>query len=60
MLRPRTLGKIVIGVAIVFSLSTSLLFALEVGDDDLYLGFRAIAYAIMGLTFATIYRYFED
>jgi hypothetical protein len=60
MLRPRTLGKIVIGVLIVCSLMVAMLFALEVKNDTFYKGFRAITYAIMGLTFATIYRYFED
>jgi hypothetical protein len=60
MLRPRTLGKIVIGVLIVCALMASLIFAFEVKDDTVYKGYRAVTYAIMALTFATIYRYFED
>jgi hypothetical protein len=60
MLRPRTLGKIVVGVMIVCCLMVALLFAIEVRSDSVYKGYRAVTYAIMGLTFATIYRYFED
>ena len=60
MLRPRTWGKIAIGVLVFCCLMVAFLFALEVGRDSLYKGARAIAYAIMALTFATLYRYFED
>lgn len=60
MLRPRTLGKIVVGVLVVSALMSAFVFALEVKQDTLYKGARAITYGIMGLTFATIYRYFED
>ena len=60
MLRPRTLGKIAVGVLVFCCLTTAFLFALEVNEDTLYKGFRSITYAIMGLTFATLYRYFED
>lgn len=60
MLRPRTLGKIVVGVLIVCALLVALLFALQVDENEIYLGYRAITYAIMALTFATIYRYVED
>ena len=61
MLRPRTLGKIVIGVLMLVAMLTAWLFALEMDKtEELYKGFRAITYAIIGLTFATIYRYFED
>jgi hypothetical protein len=61
MLRPRTLGKIVLGVAVFCCLATAFLFALGVKNEETYYkGFRAITYAIMGLTFATLYRYFED
>ena len=61
MLRPRTLGKIVIAILIVAALATSFLFVLETGGtDELYKGARAITYAIIALTFATVYRYFED
>ena len=60
MLRPRTLGKITVVVLMLAALITAWLFALEVKELTLYKGFRAITYAIMALTFATIYRYFED
>lgn len=60
MLRPRTLGKIGIGVLVFCCLATAFLFALEVSKDELYKGMRAITYAVMALTFATLYRYFED
>jgi hypothetical protein len=54
------LGKIVVAIATICCLLVALLFALEVKDTELYKGTRAITYAIMALTFATIYRYFED
>jgi len=60
MLRPRAIGKIVIIVLVIVCLLTSLLFALEVDVQDLYKGLRAITYAVMALTFATLYRYLED
>jgi hypothetical protein len=60
MLRPRTVGKITILVLMLLSLAVSLLFALEVDGETLYKGHRAITYAIMALTFATLYRYVED
>jgi hypothetical protein len=60
MLRPRTLGKIVIAVLVIICLLTALIFALEAGEKDLYKGVRAIIYTLMALTFATLYRYFED
>ena len=60
MLRPRTLGKIAMGVLVFCCLATAFLFALEVKEATLYKGMRAITYAVMGLTFATLYRYFED
>jgi hypothetical protein len=60
MLRPRTLGKIVVAILLICCLLVALLFALEVKEAELYKGARAITYAIMALTFATVYRYFED
>jgi len=60
MLRPRTLGKIVIIILLVCSMLAALIFALEVGEEEIYKGTRAITYALMGLIFATLYRYFED
>lgn len=60
MMRPRTLGKIVVVILIIVCVLSSFLFALEVDEESLYKGTRSITYAIIALTFATIYRYFED
>jgi len=61
-MRPRTLGKIVIGVLTFCALFMAFLYAMashnEVGE--MFQAFRGITYAIMALTFATLYRYFED
>jgi hypothetical protein len=60
-MRPRTLGKIVVGVIIVASVLAAVIFALESPEQaEIYKSFRAVTYAILSLTFATIYRYFED
>lgn len=60
-MRPRTLGKIVIGVLTAVCLLVALVFALESPEQaDMYKSFRAVTYAIMALTFATLLRYFED
>ncbi len=60
-MRPRTLGKIVIVVLIVACVLTAVIFALASPDPEkIYKSFRAVTYAILALTFATIYRYFED
>lgn len=58
-MRPRTLGKIVIAVLLVMSLLAALIYAMQT-PDGVHDSARAIAYAIMALTFATVYRYFED
>jgi hypothetical protein len=58
-MRPRTLGKIVIAVLMVMCLLTSLIYAITHGataQDNA----RAVTFAIMALTFATLYRYVED
>ncbi len=60
MLRPRTLGKIVVGVLTLCCMVTSLLYAISVHEATLYYGARAITYALLALTLATVYRYFED
>ena len=61
-MRPRTLGKIVVAVLTFCALVTAFAFALSSPKEtaDIYKSFRAITYAIMALTFATLYRYFED
>lgn len=61
MLRPRTIGKIVVVVIMLATLTTAFLYAVSTDDQtQLYRGVRAVAYAIIGLSFATVYRYFED
>lgn len=59
-MRPRTLGKIVIAVLLVVALLAGLIYAMQTPDNVVHDSARAIAYAIMALTFATVYRYFED
>ena len=61
-MRPRTLGKIFIGVLTGSLLIVAFIYALESPKDitGYYKCFRAIAYAVMSLTCATLYRYFED
>jgi len=61
-MRPRTLGKIVIAVATVSFLIVAFVYALESPNEtkEMYKAFRGITYAVMALTFATLYRYFED
>lgn len=61
-MRPRTLGKIVIAVLTFVALATAFLYALASPREtaEMYKAFRGITYAVMALTFATLYRYFED
>ena len=59
-MRPRTLGKIVVAVLMVCALLVAILFALGVDTENLHKGYRAVTYAIIALTFAVLYRYFED
>ena len=60
-MRPRTLGKIVFATLAVICLLVALIYALASPDlEHLYKSLRGITYAVMALTFATIYRYFED
>ncbi len=62
-MRPRTLGKIVIGVFCVMALLTALIYAVTHGGDQLEEVHRigkALTFAVMAVTFAVLYRYFED
>lgn len=61
-MRPRMLGKIVVVAMMVACLSVALIYTSESykGTEEIYKSFRAITYAIMALTFATVYRYLED
>ena len=61
MLRPRTLGKIVIAVLMVCFLLVALIYALKSPEPkEIYHSYRAITFAVMALAFAKIYEYFED
>ena len=60
-MHPRTLGKIVVGLLLVVCMLVALIYTSESPrPEEAYKSLRAITYAIMGLTFATLYRYFED
>ncbi len=61
-MRPRTLGKIAIGVLTVVCLLTALIYALHSPEapDKYYKMWRGLTFAIMALTFATLWRYVED
>lgn len=61
-MRPRTMGKIAVAVFCVLCILTALIYASKSIDttDELYKSIRGVTYAILSLTFATLYRYFED
>jgi len=60
-MRPRTVGKIVMAVLTVLFVTLAFIYALNTDkNEDLYHGFRAVCAAILALTAATCYRYFED
>jgi hypothetical protein len=60
-MRPRALFRIIVGLCTAAALITALIFAVQSPhEEQIYRSFRAITYAIMALTFATLYRYFED
>ena len=52
--------KIVIAVLGIACLGLALLSTLTVARDEIQRGYRAVSYAVMALTFAVSYRYFED
>ncbi|MFP4027417.1 MAG: hypothetical protein ACLFWL_06465 [Candidatus Brocadiia bacterium] len=60
-MRRRTIGKIVIGVLAIALAILTFNYIHKVGPgEQVYEGFRAIAFAILSLTATTAYRYFED
>jgi len=60
-MRPRNLGKITVSVLMVVCILVAFIYALQHPEPDkIYKSIRAITYAVLALTFATIYRYFED
>ena len=60
-MRGRTIGKIVVGFVTVLFVVLSFLYIRKASEPDRVCeGARAITYAILALTAATFYRYFED
>jgi len=60
-MRVRMAARIVVGVAIILFVTLAFIFALVTEDaDDIHHGFRAVCAAVLALTAATCYRYFED
>ena len=60
-MRGRTVGKIVVGFVTVLFVVLCYMSIRKASDPDrVFEGARAIAYAILALTAATFYRYFED
>jgi hypothetical protein len=60
-MRPRSLGKIVVGTLCVVCILTALIYAIHSPPlEDIYRSLRGITYGVLALTFATLYRYFED
>jgi hypothetical protein len=60
-MRPRSIGKIVVGTLCVVCILTALIYAIQSPDpDEIYKSIRGISYGVLALTFATLYRYFED
>ena len=61
-MRPRTLGRIVVATLAVIALIMAFLAALASPTEtrEMYRALRGVTYGLMALTFATLYRYFED
>ena len=61
-MRPRTIGKIVIGVLIFLSVAIAIDKGIRTPDTELeyWKHFHAVTFAVLSVTFAILYRYFED
>ncbi len=60
-MRARTVGKIAIGTAVAICVLVAVIYAQASPDPDrIYRSLRSVTYAILALTFAVLYRYFED
>ena len=60
-MRARTMGRVFVGVMTALMVLLAIIYALSVDDaEKLYHGVRALSFAILALTAATCYRYFED
>ena len=59
-MRPRVAGRIAVGVLIIVFAVLAILYAWHTEPEKLYHGLRAVTAAILALTGAISYRYFED
>ena len=59
-MRARTAGKIAIGVLTILLAVLAVTYALHTTADKMEYGIRALTAALLALTAATSYRYFED
>ena len=59
-MRLRIAGRIVLAVATVASVATALILVIGTDAEEWHHGLEATAFAILALTSATCYRYFED
>jgi hypothetical protein len=60
LMRPRVAGRIALGTATVILVLTALVVSIDTDEQSAYHGLQAITYAILALTTAVCYRYFED
>jgi len=59
-MRPRIVGRIVLAVATVAFAVTALIAVIGTDEEGWHHGLEATALALLALTSATCYRYFED
>lgn len=60
-MRGRTIGKIVTGVLTVIFALLCIIYAISAdASEDLHHAIRSVSWAVLSLTAATTYRYFED
>jgi len=59
-MRPRVAGRIALGTATVILFLAALVVSIDTDQEAAYHGLQSITYAIMALTTAVCYRYFED
>jgi len=59
-MRPRIVGRIILGVAAVVFVLWAIVLAIEVNREAWHHGLEAITCAILALTSVVAYRYFED
>ena len=60
-MRTRTIGKVFLAIMTALFVLLAIIYAWGVNDPEkLYHGARALSFAILSLTSATCYRYFED